>query len=88
MTMGLKKYVLKPLLASTLMGIAAYGTYLGIYKVTSINIAALSLAIGIAVVVYVVSILKLSILNRSEIEQLPMGTKLATTLTNLKIVKD
>lgn len=73
----LSRCIVKPLIASGIMGILAVGVYKILYALTSINIIALLIAIGVAVVVYGVLLLALHILSLDEIEQFPAGNKLA-----------
>lgn len=87
LSMNLNKYIIKPLIASVLMGVVAYGIYTVIYKLTSLNVIAIVLSMGMAVCSYGIAVLKLNILDRSEIEQLPMGSKLASVFIKLKLLK-
>ena len=43
------------------------------------------LAIGVAVIVYVLAIVALKVFNKEEIQSLPAGNKICTVLEKLKI---
>ena len=83
--MSLKKYIIKPLISNTLMGIIAFLTYTLIIKLTNINLIAITLSIGIAAIFYLVTILKLKVLTNDEIEQLPAGITLLKVFKKLKL---
>lgn len=71
--LSLKKYILKPLIASLIMGACALGVYKVVMLLTNLNIIALGMAIAIAVVIYVLLIICFKILSAEEITQLPAG---------------
>lgn len=83
----LKKYIIKPLFASILMGITAVLVYKLFMAVCSINIISLFAAIGAAMCVYFIAVLKLKILTADEIEQLPAGVKILTALKKFGLYK-
>jgi len=70
----------KPLLASALMGGAAWASYGLLYRLLSSNTLATLGAIGIAVVVYLVLVIALRILSRDDLSLMPKGDKLARLL--------
>ena len=70
----------KPLLASALMGGAAWAGYGLLYRLLSSNTLATLGAIGIAVVVYLVLVIALRILSRDDLSLMPKGDKLARLL--------
>ncbi len=86
LTIGIsfKKYILKPVIASGIMGIAAYLTYAASYALSKSNIISVLLALIVAVAVYAVMLFSLKILNEEEIRMLPAGGKLYRTLVKLK----
>ena len=49
------------------------------------GIMATILAIGVAVIVYVLAIVALKVFNKEEIQSLPAGNKICTVLEKLKI---
>lgn len=81
------KYIVKPLVASVVMGIATLASYKLIYTILSSNVIAVLVSIVIAVAVYAVLVFGFKILSKEEIELLPSGNKLYNLLTKLKIYK-
>lgn len=85
------KYVLKPLAAGALMGIAAIAVYnlsamlLGAGFV--MNLICTIAAIAVAAVVYFIAVFGLHILSEEEIKQLPAGGKIYNILHKLKFYK-
>lgn len=89
LTIGIsfKKYILKPLIAGTAMGAAAWLVYNAAYAAAGKNIIAVLSAILTAVIVYFVLLFALKILNENEIKMLPGGSKLYSLLVKMKIYK-
>ncbi len=89
LTVGItfKKYILKPITASAVMGAAAWLTYAGAYAVCGRNMIAVLLSIVISVIVYAAMLFALRILNEDEIKMLPGGTKLYGLLKKTKFYK-
>jgi len=85
--LNLKKYVLKPLSCSLVMGISAYFAHKAILYITGVNIIALIFSIIIAVIVYAFMILLTNSLSKDEMEMLPMGTKLYSMLKKFRLIK-
>ncbi len=81
------KFILKPVLASGIMGILSYGTYYFLSTVVSGKIA-ISLALIVAVITYFVAVIALKIFSKEEIKDIPMGGKIYKLLTKLKIYKE
>lgn len=85
------KYVLKPLAAGALMGIAA----IAVYKLSAMllgtgfvmNLICTIAAIAVAAVVYFAAVFGLHILSEEEIKQLPAGGKIYNILHKLKFYK-
>lgn len=69
------RYVVKPVIATGMMGVLSYTTYLLLNSFVSQNMATV-IAIGIAVLVYVILILLLKVFTKEEIFMIPYGTKL------------
>ncbi len=86
--MSFSKYILKPLLAASLMGILAYLIYKIVFMFIPSNIVAIAAAIIVAAIFYLFAVLKLKILNRDEIEQLPSGTTLWKLFLKLHLVSE
>ena len=80
----LTKFVIKPLLACAIMGIISYGLYINIINVIGAKIATI-ISLGVAVIIYGLSIAVLKILTKDEILMLPMGNKIYKLLNKFKI---
>lgn len=78
----LSKYVIKPLIATILMGICSYYIYLLFASIISTRIATI-IAILIAVLIYVLLVIIFKILDKEEIRMIPYGAKLIKALENL-----
>jgi stage V sporulation protein B len=70
----------KPVLASVIMGAAAWGSYGLIHRVTGSNTVATLLAVILAVVVYAVLVVALKTLTRDDLSLMPKGDKIARLL--------
>ena len=86
-SMSLKKYVIKPLGCSCVMGIVAYLVYSGLFVLTSSNTLSIVVSIGVAVISYFAIIFLTGALDKQEIEMLPMGDKLYKISEKLRIKK-
>ena len=84
----LKRYIIKPLICSVIMGIGAYAIYSLLMMFTSINIVSVIISILISVIVYFLLILKLNVLSKEEMEMLPMGDKLYSAAKKFKLIKE
>ena len=91
----IKTVIAKPLIAAVLCGSAAYGSYAVLCKVLtfgdmSSRLNGQSLAclvsIGVAVVVYAISVLLMKTLVKDDILMLPKGEKLAKILEKYKLI--
>ena len=78
------KYVLKPVIATAIMGICSYFTYLALSGIIATKLATL-IAIVVAAIIYVLAIVALKVFNKEEIQALPAGNKICTVLEKLKI---
>ncbi|MBR2715272.1 MAG: polysaccharide biosynthesis protein [Ruminococcus sp.] len=78
--------VLKPLLGSIICGAAAYVVYYAIESFISGALATL-ISIGVAAVVYVVSLLLLHTFTENEIKMLPKGKNVVTILAKLHLLR-
>lgn len=74
------KLFAKPVIASAIMGGAAWGSYGLLFKLTSSNGFATLAAVAIAVVVYAVLIVALKVLTRDDLSLMPKGDKIAKLL--------
>ena len=75
MPIKLRSLVVKPVIASLLMGLAAWGSYALVASFVSYKIAVV-VAILVAVVVYAAAVLILGCLTKYDFELLPGGKKL------------
>ncbi len=92
----LKKYIkldlhfsnffIKPVLATFMMGICTYFTYLNLNVIISKNLATI-IAIIVAVIIYTLAILVLRVLSKDDVLMLPCGEKIYKILTKLGIYK-
>ena len=80
MHMNIKDIVIKPFIASAIMGLVAFGAYKLGMVIHIGNAISTILAIGIAVIVYVILVLLFKVLNREEIKQLPYGNQICKIL--------
>lgn len=85
--LGFKKYIVKPLAASVLMGVAAIVVYRAAMLACNINVIALFAAIAVAVCAYFFAVIKLKILTDEEVEQLPAGVKILGILRKFGLYK-
>ena len=67
---------IKPLIASAVMGVIAYLVYFGLDKLIGGRWIPICVALAVAVVVYVVVVLKIGTLSEDDITALPMGVRL------------
>ena len=82
--LGFSKLILKPVVATAIMGICSYFIF-NILNGIIIEKMATIIAIIVAVVVYGLSIVVLKIFSKEEIYMLPYGTKIYGVLEKLKI---
>ena len=81
------KYIFKPILATIIMSVCSYSIYLGISSIFSAKVATI-LAIGSAVVVYILAIVALKIFTKEEIHMIPYGQKIYKILEKFGIYKE
>lgn len=65
-----------PAVAALIMGLVAYGSYNGLYKMISSNVVALFGAIAVAAVVYFLVVIKAGAFSEEEMKKVPKGTLL------------
>ncbi len=83
--LGLKKWILKPIIATFFMGICSYFIYILTFTYIKIKIIAIVLALISAVIVYILSIFTLKILTKEEMYMIPFGTKIYMFLQKMHI---
>lgn len=81
---GIMKFVIKPLIASFIMGVVSYGLYINTIGIVGGKIATV-ISLGVAVITYGLSVVTLKILKKEEILMLPLGSKIYKVLNKLKI---
>ena len=78
------KFVIKPALATLIMGICSYFVYNILTGILPGRLATI-IAIVFAVFIYLLAVLALKIFNKKEILALPMGSKICRFLEKTKI---
>ena len=81
------KFITKPVLATTFMGICSYAIY---FILNSMNLGKLAtiIAMLIAVIVYIISVVVLRIFTKEEIFMIPYGQKIYKILEKFGIYKE
>lgn len=82
--LNFNKFVVKPIIATAIMGICSYFIYNNIVCIISNNLATI-ISILSAVIIYTLAVLALKIFSREEIEMMPGGNKIGAVLEKLKI---
>ncbi len=82
------KTFLRPLLASTVMGAAAFLTYQGLYLLTKINVLSLAVSVGVSVLIYFLLIIRLQAVTEAELAGMPKGHMLIHFAKKLKLLKE
>ena len=80
------KSVIKPIVATAIMGICSYYVYFILIGIISERIATI-IAILFAVMIYVLALITLKILDKDEILMIPYGTKIIKCLERIGIYK-
>ena len=78
------KFIIKPILAVSIMGICSYFSYMLLSGIIAEKLATI-ISILIAIAIYVLAIIALKVLSKEEIEMLPGGSKAYKVLKKLKI---
>ena len=78
------KFILKPILATFIMGICSYFIYLLLTGIIAQRLATI-LAIAFAVIIYVVAIVALKVFSTEELLLMPAVDKISKLLERLKI---
>lgn len=79
-----KKLVVKPAIATTIMGICSYFIYSTLSSIIIERLATI-IAIVFAIIIYIMAVLKLRIFTKKEFEMMPAGEKIVKILEKLKI---
>lgn len=90
--LGYKQEVTKtfciPLLASFVMGVAAYLVYQGLFLLTQRIYIAIFPAIIVAVFIYFILVLKMGGLSRQELYEFPMGRRMSILADKMHLLRD
>lgn len=78
------KFVIKPVIAVTIMGICSYFCYLALLGIIAQKLATI-LSIISAVIIYILAIIALKVFSKEEIQMMPGGNKICKLLEKLKI---
>ena len=78
------KFVIKPVIAVTIMGICSYFSYITLSGIIAQKLATI-ISIIIAVIVYALAIIALKVFSKEEILMMPSGNKICNILEKLKI---
>lgn len=81
-----KTYLL-PGLAACWMGAAAYGVYQGVYYLIKLNRISLVIALGVAVVVYFVLVIRMGAVNEAELKSFPKGAMLVHIAKKMHLLR-
>ena len=81
-----KTYLL-PGLASVWMGAVAYGVYTGVYYLIGLNRISVVLALGAAMFVYFVLIIRMGAVNAAELKAFPKGAMLVHIAKKMRLLK-
>lgn len=73
------KFVVKPILATAIMGVCSYAIYTLVVKVVAVKMATI-IALTMAVITYALALIALKILTKEEIYMIPFGQKIYKVL--------
>ncbi len=82
------KTFLRPILASVVMGAAAFGIYQGVYYLIKINIIALMLAVLVGAALYFVLVIRWKAVSEDELKSMPKGYLLVHIAKRTGILKE
>lgn len=86
LNLGFSKFILKPLIATTMMAICSYAVYMILNGIIAERIAT-CIAFAVAVIIYTLAVIVLKILRREEIYMLPHGQKIYKLLCKMGLYK-
>lgn len=81
------KTYLIPILAACWMGAAAYGVYTGVYYLIKLNRISLVIALGVAVLVYFVLVIRMGAVNEAELKAFPKGAMLVHIAKKMHLLR-
>ncbi len=82
--LGIRRFVIKPILATIIMGICSYFIYSSLLGIITQTLATI-IAIVSAFIIYALAVVVLHIFSKQEIKMLPAGNKICMILEKLKI---
>ena len=82
--LGVKRFVIKPILATIIMAICSYFIYTVLWRIIAEKFATI-IAIILAMIIYALAIIALRVFTKQEIKMLPAGNKICIILEKLKI---
>lgn len=85
--MSFSKMMIKPLLASGMMAIVSYGTHMLLNSIIAPKMATI-IALFVAVIVYILSVLILKVFSKEDILMLPYGQGIYSILVKFGIYKE
>ena len=85
--LSFSRMVIKPIIASAMMGIVSYGAYIFVSGIIAPKMATI-IALIVAVVVYLLSVIVLKIFSKEDILMLPFGQKIYAILVKIGIYKE
>ena len=86
LNLNFSNFILKPILATTIMGICSYSSYFLLNSITSEKMATI-ISIIFAILVYIIAIIVLKIFKKEEINMLPCGKKICKSLEIMGLYK-
>ena len=86
LNLNFSKFIIKPILATAIMGFCSYAAYFQLNSITGEKLATI-IAIIFAIITYIISILTLKIFTKEEILSLPCGKNIYKILEKTGIYK-
>lgn len=80
-----KKFIIKPIIATGIMGIISYQTYLYLFSIIKNSNIITIMSLGVAVIVYFIIIVLLKIFSEEEIFMIPYGKKIYEFLKKARL---
>lgn len=81
------KTFVRPVICSVLMGGVSFGVYQLLYTLTGINILALAVSLCVALVVYLVLVLRWKAISEEELLSIPKGGRILSIAKKMRIVR-
>ena len=78
------KFVIKPIISTAIMGVCSYFTYLTLKGIIIERLATI-IAIIVATIIYILSVIVLKIFTKEELKMMPAGEKIVKILEKIKI---